>query len=127
TESMMPRPPQFFLAFTRTVDYVFIKVTGVSRRDLVRLYDYDHFLEGEAAQCKSARELALAFASRFLGSVTPLYFQVLSLALVRFLARQSGRAVDDGDKEALKALAEIEPNDQLQLEQWLDAYFRDVL
>jgi|SRR4051795_3069564 hypothetical protein len=123
----MPRPSQFFFDFTRAVDYMLSQVRGVSRWDFVRLYDYDDFLEREAAQCKTARELATAFASRFLGSVNPAYFQVLSFALVRFLARQSGRAVDDGDTEALKALAEIEPEDQLQLEQWLDAYFPDLL
>jgi len=123
----MPRPPHFFFAFTRSVDYILGQVRGVARRDLVRLYDYDQFLEGEAAQCKSARELAIVFASRFLDSVSPMYFQVLSLALVRFLARESGRAVDEGDKEALKALADIDAGDRLQFEHWLDAYFRDVL
>jgi hypothetical protein len=123
----MPRPTQFLLDFKRTVDYVLSQVHGVSRRDLIRLYDYDDFLEGEAVQCKSARDLAIAFASRVLGSVSPPYFQVLSLALVRFLARQSGRAVDDGDKEALKALAQIDLTDGLQIEQWLNGYFPDVL
>ncbi len=123
----MPSPPQFFLDFKRTVDYMLTQVGGVSRRDFVRLYDYDDFLEGEAAQCNTARELAIAFASRFLGSISPAYFRALSFALVRFLARQSGRAVDDGDKEAIKALADINPEEILQLKQWLDTYFPEVL
>src|SRR5687767_9951531 len=98
----MPRPPKFFFNFKQTVDYMLNQVDGVSRRDLDRLYDYDDFLEGEALQCQSARELAIAFASRFLGSANAAYFRVLSFSLVRFLARESGRAVDDADKEALK-------------------------
>lgn len=124
----MPRPPQFFFDFKHAIDYMLSQVGGVSKRDFVRLYDYEDFLEGEASQCQSASELAIAFASRFLNSVNPAYFRALSFALVRFLARQSGRAVEDGgDIEALKALAEIDSADLLQLNQWLDAYFPDVL
>ena len=119
----MPRPPQFLFDFKRTIDYMLSQVGGVSRRDFVRLYDYDDFLEGEALQCKTPRELAIAFAVRFLGSVSPAYFRgIFRLPLVRFLARQSGRSVGDDDK-AIKALAYVEPQDLHQLGQWLDAYF----
>jgi hypothetical protein len=123
----MPRPPQFLFDFKRTIDFMLSQVGGVSRREFVRLYDYDDFLEGEASQCQTARQLAIAFASRFLRAIRPAYHQALSFALVRFLARQSGHAVGDDDKEAIKALVDIDATDMKQLEQWLDAYFPDVL
>jgi hypothetical protein len=121
------RPHSFLFEFKRTVDYILTQVEGVSRRDFVRLYDYDDFLDGDASQCQTARELAIAFASRFLGSVNPAYFRALSFSLVRFLARQSGHDVGDNDKEALKSLAQIDAADMRQLLQWLDAYFPGVL
>ena len=57
---------------------------------------------------------------------TGLYASAL-FALARFLARQSGRAVDDSDKEAIKSLSEIDTDDVHQVEKWLDAYYRDVV
>lgn len=123
----MPRPLPFLLEFERTIEFVLSQVSGVSRRDFIRLYDYDDFLEGEASQCETPRQLAIAFATRFLGAVSPAYFRALSFALVRFLARQCGRSVDEADKAAVKALAEIDCHEAGQVEQWLDAYFRDVL
>jgi len=123
----MPRQPQFFIEFKQTIEFAFNQVAGVSHRDFNRLYDYDDFLEGEAVHCRTARELAIVFAVRFLGAVNPAYLRTLSFALVRFLARQSGRGVEEADHQAIKDLAEIEHEDPKQIELWIDAYFRDVL
>jgi hypothetical protein len=123
----MPRPPQFLFDFKRTIQFVLSQIGGVSHGEFVRLYDFDDFLEGEALECHSPRKLAIAFAARFLADVRPAYRRALSLALVRFLARQSGRAVDESDNEAIKALSEIDTDDVNQLEKWLDAYYRDVV
>ena len=123
----MSHPTKFFFEFKQTVEFVLSQVSGVSLRDFVRLYDYDDFLQGEALQCESPRELANAFAARFLSSVSAAYLRALSYALVRFLARRTGASVGEADKAAIKALAEIEPKDPSQLEMWMNAYFRDVV
>jgi hypothetical protein len=34
--------------------------------------------------------------------------------------------VDEADNEAMRALAELEPMDEHQLDLWFEAYFRDV-
>jgi hypothetical protein len=122
----MPRRQQFLHDFKQTVEFLLSQVGGVSRRDFVKLYEFDEFLQGEAQQCRTPRALAIAFAARFLARVNAAYFRVCALALVRFLARQSGRSVEDADKEAVRALAELDATDPYQLERWLDAYFRDV-
>jgi hypothetical protein len=123
----MAETPKFLFQFKESIAFVLSQVAGVSLRDFNRLYEYDEFLERDAIKCQTPRELALAFAARFLGSVSAPYVRALSLALVRYLARQGGRSVDKADQRAVKALTEIDADDPKQLENWMNAYFRDVL
>jgi hypothetical protein len=67
------------------------------------------------------------FSERFLGEVPSEYANVLSMALVNFLAERCGRKdLDNGDFDAIKTLVSLRIKDEKQLPQWLDAYFRDV-
>ncbi|HEX5103744.1 MAG TPA: hypothetical protein VFV87_08045, partial [Pirellulaceae bacterium] len=67
----MARPSQFLLDFRKTIEFVLSQVGGLSLRDFIKLYDFDEFLRGEAAECESPRKLAIAFALRFLAEVKP--------------------------------------------------------
>jgi hypothetical protein len=98
----------------------------LSLRRFIEEYDYDDFLEGEAQDCLSPRALAMAFACRFLGTVPSDCGEVLSIALVSYLAQCSGRTINQSDHEAVKALVVLPTNDEKQFAQWMDAYFRDV-
>lgn len=99
----------------------------LSLRHFIEEYDYDDFLEGEAQDCPSPRALATAFGCRFLGILPSDYAEVLSIALVSFLAQCSGRTVNKSDHEAVKALVTLPTFDEKQFAQWMDAYFRDVM
>jgi hypothetical protein len=122
----MPRPPQYFFLFKQTIAGMLGATRVLSLRHFMEEYDYDDFLEGEAIDCTSPRSLASAFACRFLGTVPSEYAEVLSFALVSFLAQCSGRTINKSDQEAVKALVALPMGDEKQFIQWMDAYFRDV-
>ena len=123
----MPRQPNFFFDFKRTVELTLRGVRRLSLRHFIAEYDYDDFLEGEGPECTTPRALALAFGARFLDSVPSEYANVLSIALVTFLAECCGRKqLDKSDIDAIKTLVSLPTKDEIQLGQWLDAYFRDV-
>jgi len=123
----MPRPPQFFINFKRTVEAMLRGTRSLSLRHFIEEYDYDDFLEGEGPECASPRALAMAFACRFLGTVPSDYGDALSIALVSFLAESCGRKqLDKSDFEAVKALVSLPIKNEKQFGQWIDAYFRDV-
>jgi hypothetical protein len=123
----MSRPSHFHQRFKRIVENSLTSVRGLSLRHFCGVYDYDDFLDGEALQCTTSRQLAVAFASRFLDTVPPAYAQAISMALVVFLAEQSGhKQLDKTDQEAIKELVPLDPKDERQLGLWMDAYFRDV-
>jgi len=123
----MPRPPQFFVDFKRTVELTLRGVRRLSLRHFIDEYDYDVFLEAEGPECATPRALVVAFATRFLSSVPSDYADVLSMAIVNFLAECCGRKqLDQSDFEAVKTLVSLPIKDEKQLGQWLDAYFRDV-
>lgn len=99
----------------------------MSLRHFIEEYDYDDFLESEAAECLSPRQLAAAFACRFLPVVPDDYASALAVGIVSFLAETAGRGqLDKSDIEAVKALASLPVKDDKQLALWMDAYFRDV-
>jgi len=123
----MPRPLQFFFDFKRTIEITLRSVRRLSLRHFIDEYDYDEFLEGEAPECQTPRQLALAFACRFLATVPAEYGEALSIGLVSFLAESCGRKqLDKCDIEAVKALVGLPVMDDKQLALWMDAYFRDV-
>jgi len=123
----VPHPPKSFFDFKRTVELTLRGVRRLSFRHFIDEYDYDDFLEGEGPECTTPRALALAFGARFLDVVPPEYANVLSMALVNFLAECAGRKqLDTSDIDAIKTLVSLPTKDEKQLGQWLDAYFRDV-
>lgn len=123
----MPRPPQFFFDFKRTVEAMLRGARHLSLRHFIDEYDYDEFLMGEALECATPRALAMAFAGRFLSTVPSEYSEALSIALVSFLAESCGRMqLDKSDFQAVKVLVSLPTKDEKQLGQWFDAYFRDV-
>jgi hypothetical protein len=102
-------------------------VRRLSLRHFIDEYEYDDFLEGEGPECATPRALALAFGTRFLDAVPSEYANVLSIALVSFLAECCGRKqLDTSDIDAIKTLVSLPTKDEKQLGQWLDAYFRDA-
>jgi hypothetical protein len=123
----VPHPPKFFFDLKRTVELTLRGVRRLSFHHFVDEYDYADFLEDEARECATPRALSIAFAVRFLDSVPTEYANVLSMALVNFLAECSGRKqLDASDFDAIKTLVSLPTKDNRQIEQWLDAYFRDV-
>ncbi len=123
----MPLPSKFFINFKRNIESTIRGMRRLSFYHFLDEYDYDDFLEGEAQECGSARALAIAFAIRFLDSVPPEYSMALSMGLVNYLAECSGRRqLDATDIDAIKTLVALPVKDRWQIEQWLNAYFRDV-
>jgi hypothetical protein len=123
----MPGTSKFLFDFKRIVELTLRGVRRLSLRHFIDEYDYGDFLEGEARDCATPRAFAIAFAVRFLGSVPSEYADALSIALVSFLAESCSRMhLDKTDFEAVKTLVNLPIKDERQLNQWMNAYFRDV-
>jgi hypothetical protein len=117
----------FRIQFRHVIERAITRTDGDPRK-FRKAHDFDEFMLKESILCSTARDLAIAFMSRYF----PVYLHsglrlALYLGTVSYLsARSSRRDMDSSDMRALKELQEIENTTETELTNWIDAHFPSI-